>query len=168
MSEDRDVFNKAEADLGQLKSKLQLNFDNLLTIFLLILAKDLNVSLPDAFQGLTTNYAAFLLGVGDYNSEKESIATYVGRVGTDLQTFQYVLLTKIAAARTIAGVSQAIAAALPPAPYIPPPPRRPNPFPSNSPSPTPAPTPTPTPTPPVYTPALVFSDIRNSGYKALV
>lgn len=166
MSEDRDVFNKAEADLGQLKSKLQLNFDNLLTIFLLILAKDLNVSLPDVFQGLTTNYAAFLLGAGDYNSEKESIAAYVGRVGTDLQTFQYVLLTKIAAARTIAGVSQAITTTLPPAPYIPLLPRRPNPFPSNSlsPTPTPAPTPTPTPTPPAL-PGLVstLSALSNAG-----
>jgi hypothetical protein len=102
MSDDKDVFNKAEADLRRLTSELQLTPEDLLTVFLLIIAKDVSVPLPDALSGITTNYASFLLPGNGFNDEKASIDTYLGRVGTDLKTFQFVLCNKIAQARAIA------------------------------------------------------------------
>lgn len=128
MADDREIFDKAESDMRLLQSRLQLTSPELLTIFLIVVAKDLSVPLPGAFDGLATNYAAILNpSGGGLNDEKLAINTYLGRVGTDLATFQYVLLTKIAQARAIANITPVISTPLPAAPYIPPAPKKPNP-----------------------------------------
>jgi hypothetical protein len=118
-----DLFRKVGADFAARCHQLQVTPDELVTIFLLIIARDAGVALPDTFSQLTTNYAAFLAGT-DFNDEKRAIANYLSFMETDLQTFQYVLCTLIAQKRAIAGIESSFNS-LPNAPYIPPTQKRP-------------------------------------------
>jgi hypothetical protein len=113
-----DIFRKAGTEFATSCQRLQVTPQELITIFLLIIAKDVGVPLPATFNGLTTNYASFLTA-GQFNKEKRAIANYLSLMNTDLQTFQYALCTLIAQKRAITGI-QAAFDSLPAAPYIPP------------------------------------------------
>ena len=115
-----DLFVKAAADFAKLQQDLQVTADELTTIFLLILAKDVGVQLPQTFSGLTANYQSFLKG--QLNDEKKAINGYLAKMNTSLETLQYALLTLVAEKLAVTGI-QPLIPSLPAAPYIAPPQR---------------------------------------------